>query len=216
MTLNLTYDAGYFDKDEQGWCSRNVAISQEGNAVTVREWGDDNGARPYDGIKRGEIGSITDDLITFTGELARHVFDRKAQRLEFRPYEVRPFAPPANHLSAAFVGATVELVLNIAFAIGRGPQRVPEIPEWPAAVDSTTCAGAREAWLRLPLERDQQLILMRRELAGFVQLCIEIPDAAQVAIWQADKGHVLYSQRPEADGRVALMIELWKKKTGVG
>ena len=56
------YDDGYFDKDEQGWCARCHQISEAGGIITVRQWGDDNGLRPYDETAQYTNGGLVPGL----------------------------------------------------------------------------------------------------------------------------------------------------------
>lgn len=79
-----SYDAGYFDKDEQGWCSRNVAISQQGRRIVVRRWGDDNGLRAFDERTEGEIVGHRPEqgLVVLGGGMAGWAFNLATRRLE--------------------------------------------------------------------------------------------------------------------------------------
>jgi major membrane immunogen (membrane-anchored lipoprotein) len=45
LTINVDYEvSGFFDKDEQGWCSNRVTVScQDGKLVTIRKYFDANG-----------------------------------------------------------------------------------------------------------------------------------------------------------------------------
>ncbi|MBL8935060.1 MAG: hypothetical protein JNM69_10935 [Archangium sp.] len=48
LDVTCQYDDGGFDKDEQGWVTNATAITQQGERVTVRRWGDRNGLDPYE------------------------------------------------------------------------------------------------------------------------------------------------------------------------
>lgn len=48
LRLEATWDQGAFDKDAQGWCAHQVAVRVDGAHLHVREWGDANGAAPFD------------------------------------------------------------------------------------------------------------------------------------------------------------------------
>jgi hypothetical protein len=82
--VTASYDDGYFDKDEQGWCSHNVAITQDGVHVRVHRWGDDNGLRPHEDHLEGDIVAVEGTLVRFDGTLAPFVFDLATRRLRVR------------------------------------------------------------------------------------------------------------------------------------
>lgn len=47
--MSAEYDDGYFDKDEQGWCSAwTSVVSTPGGEVRIRQWGDRNGLDAYE------------------------------------------------------------------------------------------------------------------------------------------------------------------------
>jgi hypothetical protein len=98
--VSARYDEGYFDKDEQGWCSRNVDVVQTGARVLVHRWGDDNGARPHDERLEGEIAAHFEDLglVTFSGGLAAVRFNLKTRRLERREALWSPLRGPDGGL----------------------------------------------------------------------------------------------------------------------
>lgn len=54
---------GYFDKDEQGWCSTMIEVTQTGRRVRVRVWHDANGVLRSDHTREGTIGEETDEKI---------------------------------------------------------------------------------------------------------------------------------------------------------
>lgn len=211
--IDVAYDAGYFDKDEQGWCSRHVAITQTGTNVVVRQWGDDNGARPYDQTLHGQIASVSDEVVTFAGDLAKHVFDLKTRQLTLCPYQIRSFVPPSQYSSdAGFLRATAALVVGLAAALEGESEAVPALPGWPPVQPSETCEGATESWLRLPLERGGQLLLMHRVFGVTHQLCVEIRGIAQVFVWGMDGGHVLYNRPATANARAERLIDEWQQQ----
>ena len=45
--LNVEYDAGAFDKDEQGYCPNHHRLRVEGDVLHVEQWGDQNGREPF-------------------------------------------------------------------------------------------------------------------------------------------------------------------------
>ncbi len=45
--LNVEYDAGAFDKDEQGYCPNHHRLRVEGDVLHVDQWGDHNGREPF-------------------------------------------------------------------------------------------------------------------------------------------------------------------------
>jgi hypothetical protein len=147
--LKVSYDSGWFDKDEQGWCARQVAVRHEGETVVVREWGDDNGARPYDattvyrvGRELAEMGLV--QLLNPAGQVARY-FDLTRRELRGAT-EREPFAfvPPAEYTSQAAREALAEVLLPVARALGLAVETAPPMPLGEMR-PSETAEGAVEA-----------------------------------------------------------------------
>ena len=78
--MNVTYDAGMFDKDEQGWCSYIHELRVEGDVLHVRRHGDRNGRDPFDSTVTLAIGEtdLDAEAVALSGG---YVFDLRAQRL---------------------------------------------------------------------------------------------------------------------------------------
>ncbi len=71
-------ESGFFDKDEQGWCSNMVRVWQEGDTVFIRQWHDANGIIRADKTRRGHVASsdaLTINIALEGGGTA--VLDRK-------------------------------------------------------------------------------------------------------------------------------------------
>lgn len=54
---------GFFDKDAQGWCASNVAITQDGARVHVREWYDENGVVRWSRERDGAVGPAVEGRV---------------------------------------------------------------------------------------------------------------------------------------------------------
>lgn len=75
-------ESGWFDKDEQGWCSTMVRISQEGDVVTIREWHDANGILRSDQTWTARISAVDERQVTLVLQGGRQMFvDRATGRL---------------------------------------------------------------------------------------------------------------------------------------
>lgn len=81
--MHVQYDDGYFDKDEQGWCSNNVGIRVADGIVHVDQWGDANGQRPYAYAWEGRIAEVDEanEVILITRGNDTVVFDLRSQRI---------------------------------------------------------------------------------------------------------------------------------------
>ena len=74
--LNVEYDAGAFDKDEQGYCSNHHRLRVEGDVLHVEQWGDHNGREPFSYAWQARIVEVD--------ELAELAFlDRSGSPLTF-------------------------------------------------------------------------------------------------------------------------------------
>jgi len=150
LDLNASYDNGYFDKDEQGWCARKIEIRQAGDRVTIRSWGDDNGARPYDDTGTYRVGEYLRELglVRVLDEQGRVVSYFDLGRRRVRPaveQEVEWLTtPPVGYMSREAREALGEMLAPVARAlqIAAGPP-----PPMPLAelTSSPTAEGALEA-----------------------------------------------------------------------
>ncbi len=78
--MTCSYDAGSFDKDEQGWCSHVHELRFDGDAYVVRVHGDFNGQRPFDQTFTLAVLAIDEatEIVTLSSDRG---FDLRAQRL---------------------------------------------------------------------------------------------------------------------------------------
>jgi hypothetical protein len=159
--LDVQYDSGSFDKDEQGWCARRVEITTEGDRVTIRYSGDDNGARPYDYTVTATIGPRWPELgLTALVDQGRTIayFDAKTRRLR-APGEqvVRWFKAPPGHRAPGCLERAAALIAPIAAALGMRPGAPPTAEavtaKMPPLTPSPTAGGATESNLKVPGER---------------------------------------------------------------
>lgn len=83
--MNVTYDAGYFDKDEQGWCSNHHRLSVDGDTVHVERWGDYAGREPFSVRWDARIVEVDapNELVVLVHKKRKEtlIFDLRAQRL---------------------------------------------------------------------------------------------------------------------------------------
>lgn len=200
--VTCEYDDGYFDKDEQGWCARWTRISQDGAAVTLRQWGDDNGVRGYDETRRGTIAEVLAELglVKFGGGLAGYYFDLRTRRLRSGGEQrVVKFVPAADSLEPAGLRRAIDVVAAAVQVLGGRAAPRPEPPPWPPLAKSPTCWNADEVKLEVDAGEGRVFRLMRREFPdGSLgpQLAVDLVDGAAQA-W-------LFISRPE-DGQVVLM-----------
>jgi hypothetical protein len=219
--VTARYDEGSFDKDEQGWCSHNVELTQQGRRVSMREWGDRNGRDPFDTRREGEIATHHADrgLVEFSGGLTGYVFDTRSRRIALRSYVTREFVPPAEYDGAAFHARCRRLVVELAAALSQDPAAITAAaredvtpPAWPPAQPSATCAGAVESRSSLVRADATRLEAMRRTLGApdrTVQLLVALegaPFSLHVFVWQRQRGTVLFggplAREPEADALI--------------
>ncbi|MCB9570912.1 MAG: hypothetical protein H6709_02350 [Kofleriaceae bacterium] len=144
--LTVEYDDGYFDKDEQGWCARRVAITQDGDRVIVRAWGDDNGARPYDRRTSYGIGGYWPEqgLVRLDGDAAgrRAYFDLATRRLrDAREQETAWFAPPPGYRDDGWCEAIAAMLVPVAGVLGLEVRPPPAPVTLPPLAPSPTSTG---------------------------------------------------------------------------
>ena len=147
--LNASYDLGYFDKDEQGWCARRVDVFQNGDTVTVHESGDDNGLRAYESTARFHIAEYLPEqaLVRLTnsfGRLERYFDLNRRQLRSATERHAVTFSPPANASSQPAREALAAALLPVALALGLPAHSAPALP-LPELTPSPTAEGALEA-----------------------------------------------------------------------
>jgi len=156
--LHERYDSGYFDKDEQGWCARRVEITSQGERVTIRYSGDDNGLRPYDNTIELQVGPYWPDpglIALLEGPRTVTYFDTRTRRLR-APGEqvVRWFKPPPGYRDPGCLGRAAALLAPIAEALGLRPGPAPTDQAitaiMPRLTPSATAGGATESNLAIP------------------------------------------------------------------
>jgi len=170
VDLNADYDEGYFDKDEQGWCSHRVTITSDGERVTIRRSGDDNGARPYDETVEGRVGLAWPELglIQILCRQESPYFDTRTRRLRSASEQVDlRFTPPASYRDAGSLAAVAQIVAEVAAALGLVTGRPPPDPLLPAPSPDPHVGGALVARLELVDERGCNWeLLVRDDPAG--------------------------------------------------
>lgn len=149
LDLNASYDLGYFDKDEQGWCARRVDVFHKGDIVTVHESGDDNGLRAYEQSAQFNVAEYLPDqaLVRLTnsfGRLERYFDLNRRQLRSATERHVVTFAPPANAASQQAREALAADLLPVAVALGLPAHSAPALP-LPGLTPSPTAEGALEA-----------------------------------------------------------------------
>jgi len=166
IDVRAEYDEGYFDKDEQGWCARCVEVSTEGDRVTIRRHGDDNGIRAYDETKVGKIGKTWPELglvqiVDERGPLA--YFDAGTGRLR-TPGEQMPhwFTPPLHAHGPGDFAAGLAIVVPVAVALGMQPGPPPTRIEMPAPVPKPHSGNALQSEVSLPGENGYTWVFTRR------------------------------------------------------
>ena len=115
--MNVAYDDGMFDKDEQGWCSNNVRMRVEGDVVHVEQWGDANGERPYAYAWEGRITEVDEanEIILIARGKETLVFDLRSQRLLGNGVHIQDsvalLVPPTRETAAHF-GALMQALFE--------------------------------------------------------------------------------------------------------
>ncbi len=194
--IDVCYDAGYFDKDEQGWCARWHQIKEENGVVTVGEWGDDNGMRGYNESKtyrRGpflaELGLIR--LLDHLGRPAAYFDVATSQIVSAAAQDSIRFVPPPDYAAPDALPHLAAILLPVARAIGIADPAIPPNFALPPLTPSPTCEGAVEAkavwqspsarwsWLRRVLSNgDPQLDLVIEHAGRRVSVFAQSPDYA--------------------------------------
>jgi hypothetical protein len=97
VRIDVEYDAGYFDKDEQGWCAHVHRLRQEGDVVHVEEHGDRAGLDPFRRSWSARIESVDEPngIVVLARGSERLVFDLRSSRLRGREEHVSEKAPLA-------------------------------------------------------------------------------------------------------------------------
>ncbi len=81
--MNVEYDAGHFDKDEQGWSANNHRLRLEGDTLHVEQWGDRNGLDPFHNTWQARIVEVDEacEVVLLSRGTESIVFDLRTQRL---------------------------------------------------------------------------------------------------------------------------------------
>ena len=202
IDLNVDYDAGYFDKDEQGWCARRVQVTSDGERVTIRRSGDDNGLRNYDETVEGRVGRSWPELglVQIVCPQESPYFDANTRRL--RPaYEQMStwFVPPAGLRGPGCLPEIVEIVAAVAEQLGRTPGRPPPDLTLPAPVPNPHCMDALESRVEVTDERGCSWELMVRDFPPGEwtehQVSVRVQSGgvwSSVFVQEPRKGHFLF------------------------
>jgi hypothetical protein len=146
LDLDLAYDEGYFDKDAQGWCARNVQVVRTTDRVTIRRWGDDNGTQSYDQTETGSVGPVFPDLgLVKIVDGARTIgyVDLTSRRLRAATEYVSSwFVPAFADRDEGTLARIARHAAAIARALGLEAHAPLQPIVLPAATPSPTCEGA--------------------------------------------------------------------------
>lgn len=86
VTISIDYEiSGYFDKDEQGWCSDRLALEcNDGKNVKIRNYYDANGIMRSDSTRNAIITRKEGNLLYMCYEGTNNViiFDLKSEKLK--------------------------------------------------------------------------------------------------------------------------------------
>lgn len=148
LDLSASYDSGHFDKDEQGWCARRKEIRHVGDWLSIRSWGDDNGARAYDSTTTLRVGEHLPELglVRLLNEPGHVVGYFDLNRRQLRPLEeqeVERFTPPAGYTTQAAREALGAALAPVARALGLVVGEAPEMALGEMS-PSATAQGALE------------------------------------------------------------------------
>lgn len=183
IDLRADYDEGYFDKDEQGWCARQVTVTTDGDRVTIHRRGDDNGARPYAHTDEGTIGPAWPELglVRIDGPRgAIAYFDTRTGRLRSPGEQCsHGFVPPANYRGPGCLEAGLKLVVPVAAELGMTPGPPPTDIVMPPLTPSPTAMGSLESIHAIAGERGCTWRFMLRDFpeggwVGPLQLSVAV------------------------------------------
>jgi hypothetical protein len=194
--IDVCYDAGYFDKDEQGWCARWNEIKEAAGLVTVRQWGDDNGIRGYNESKTYHRGPFLEELglvrlLDNHGRPAAYFDLAKTRIISAAEQDSIRFVPPPDYAAPATLDELAAILLPVARALGIAAPALPPSFDLPPLTPSPTCEGAVEthatwqstaarwSWYRRVLSNgDPQLNLVIEHAGRHASVFVQSPDLA--------------------------------------
>lgn len=118
LDVTCQYDDGGFDKDEQGWVTNATAVTQQGERVTVRRWGDRNGLDPYEHSVTARLGQHFPELGLVKLEPGTLYIDLVKRRVLDASHGAVLAAgtAPANYQQQ--LGAALRLLVKLAGLLG--------------------------------------------------------------------------------------------------
>jgi hypothetical protein len=235
LDLNVSYDDGAFDKDEQGWCARCVDVVHDGDIVTVRRHGDDNGLRAYDDTAVYRVGEVvtTLGLVRLHQEQASPAlyFDLKDRRVLSPTKQVLTnFKPPPTYMTQAAREALAAALVPVAQAIGIDVSHAPPTLPIDAMAPSATAQGALEgkgtvnvgpvrwSWMRRTFSTTVGRGIGPEQLSVDVQLDGRHRLLVSAFVESSRKGLVVVEanleQIPKVRGIVDAAIGAWRRTSG--
>lgn len=128
LDVTCHYDDGCFDKDEQGWVTNATAVTQQGDVVTVRRWGDRNGLDPYEHSVTARLGQHFPELGLVKLEPGKLYIDLVKRRVLDASHGavLTPGMAPADYQQR--LAAALPFVVKLAGLLGAPRQEAP-MPE---------------------------------------------------------------------------------------
>ncbi len=135
IDVTCSYDDGSFDKDEQGWVTNATSVTQTGDLVTIRRWGDRNGLDPYEQTTHARIGQHFPELGLVKLEPGALYIDLVKRRVRDASWgsEIASGTAPADYAQRSAAG--LRMMVNVARLLGAPiPEGLP-IPEVPVGAE---------------------------------------------------------------------------------
>lgn len=141
IDVTCSYDDGGFDKDEQGWVTNATSVSQQGDVVTIRQWGDRNGLDPYERVRQARIARHFPELGLVKldrDELYIHLVKRRLRDGAWASEVAAGTAPP-DYAQRAPAG--LRMMVKVARLLGAPiPEGLP-LPEVPLGAEVAFAGG---------------------------------------------------------------------------
>lgn len=141
IDVTCSYDDGGFDKDEQGWVTNATSVTQQGDVVTIRQWGDRNGLDPYERVRQArivghfpELGLVKLDRDELYVDLVKRRLREGSWASEF----ASGTAPPDYTQRAA---AAARMMVKVARLLGAPIPEDLQPPEVPLGAELSFAGG---------------------------------------------------------------------------
>lgn len=141
IDVTCSYDDGMFDKDEQGWVTNATSVTQQGDVVTIRRWGDRNGLDPYDQSTTARIAQHFPELGLVKLEPGSLYIDLVKRRVRDASWasELATATAPADYAERSAAG--LRMMVKIARLLGAPiPEALP-LPEVPVGAEVPFATG---------------------------------------------------------------------------